>query len=160
MLKGSTPPIFWFVAEPQVKPAAASDALFGGGSWTQVSGRARYSRLAVYPPGANPFNDILIAFLFFLWIFNGTGKPFAHSTYQGRILSHHSRLWWYHFSNMNDAPFVISGANRLLKRSSSSERTTTDGVVPADETANQSAFDTTHSVFIHRASVSNNHMED
>lgn len=61
---------------------------------------------------------------------------------------------------MNDAPFVISGATRLLKRSSSSERTTTDGVVPADETANQSAFDTTHSVFIRRASVSNNHMED
>lgn len=87
MLKGSTTPISLFVAKPQVKPAAASDVQFGGGSWTGVSRRATYSRLAVYPLGANPFNDILIAFLFFLWIFNGTGKPFAHSTYQA-IYSH------------------------------------------------------------------------
>lgn len=88
MLKGSTPPISLFVAKPQViKPAAASNVLFLGCSWMRVSGRARYSRLAVYPPGANPFNDILIAFLFFLWIFNGTGKSFAHNTYQA-VYSH------------------------------------------------------------------------
>lgn len=86
MLKGSTPPISLFVAKPQVKLAATSDVLFRGGK-TRVSRRARYSRLAVSPPGANPFNDILIAFLFFLWIFNGTGKPFAHSTYQA-VYSH------------------------------------------------------------------------
>lgn len=29
------------------------------------------NRLAVYPSGANPLNDILIAFLFILWNFNG-----------------------------------------------------------------------------------------
>lgn len=75
-----------------------------------VEGRG--NRLEVYPSGANPLNDILIAFLFFLWIFNGLAS-FLPTDRGLSLLASHIMAGYDIIFQKNDAPFVIFGGTKF-----------------------------------------------